>query len=138
MPPEHLPDSRAGTTNKTRQARRAEVGLATGAQDRLLLGGRQPPWLPKRPRGAIHKRRVRAAAIKPAMPPTVRCRRRHPETGTRLPQRHPPIDRSDKLAPTSQSELGISVQIHHGSPSGGMSGRTRTASKEGRMHLSAV
>src|SRR5581483_1616251 len=55
----HLPDRRAGPADDPGQPPGAEVGLAAGAQDRFLLGGRQAPWLALRARAAVAKPRPR-------------------------------------------------------------------------------
>ena len=49
----HLPDRRASPAADPGQAPRAETGLPARPQDRLLLGGAEPPWLAVRPRGAV-------------------------------------------------------------------------------------
>src|SRR4051794_2632829 len=138
VPAEHLPDRRAGTPDEAGEPRRAQVRLAARAQDRLLLRRAQPPRLPMWTRRTISKRGERAATVEPTVPPTMRGRRRDTEADRRLPERHPCLDREHQFATPGQSELRVSVQIHHGPPSGGVSWRTRTASKEGRMYLSAV
>src|SRR6266487_838156 len=65
------------------------------------------------------------------MPPAVRGRRRDAEGGRGTLQRHPLLDRLDQGETASQSELGVSVQIHPRPPSSVGPGRP-TASKEGR------
>src|SRR5581483_11926491 len=93
VPPEQLPDRRASTADDPRQPARAEVRLAASAQDRLLLDRLQPPRLTKRPARAVEECCQLSVALPPAMPPAVRCRRRDTETGRRLSQRHPLLDR---------------------------------------------
>jgi hypothetical protein len=44
------------------------------------------------------------ARLQPAMPPAVRCRRRHAEGGRGRLQRHPALDRADKRVAAGQSE----------------------------------
>src|SRR4051812_30644973 len=46
------------------------------------------------------------------MPPAMRRRRRDAEGGRGRLQRKTILDRADEREPTSQSELGVSVQIH--------------------------
>ena len=78
MSPEHLPDRRASPTHDPRQPAWAEVGLAAGPQDRLLLAGAQPPRLAQRPRGAIDERRDDAP------PSSQRCHQRCAVAGDTL------------------------------------------------------
>src|SRR5207248_6807703 len=72
------------------------------------------------------------AAIQPAMPPAVRRRRGDAEGGRGGLQRATLIDRAHQREAASQSELGVSVQIHPRPPLSVSPGRP-TASKEGRI-----
>jgi hypothetical protein len=116
---EHLPDSRAGPAHQSGQPPGAEVGLAAGAQDRLLLGGRQPPRRAVRARGAIAPppaRRSCRQSVGLSMPPAMGRRGRHVEGGGRRLQRHPALDRRDKRLATGRSERGPRVSLHPGPP----------------------
>src|SRR6266849_10129281 len=66
------------------------------------------------------------------MPPTVHSRRRDMKGGCGRLQRQTILDRVDQREPASQSELGVSVQIHPCPPLSVSPGRP-TASKEGRI-----
>src|SRR5262245_50151953 len=66
------------------------------------------------------------------MPPAVRRRRRDAEGGRGRLQRKPLLDRAHEREPPSQSELGVSVQIHPCPPLSVSPGRP-TTSKEGRI-----
>src|SRR6516225_8157544 len=81
---------------------------------------------------AIQQRLRLAPAIEPTMPPPVRRRRRDAEGGRGRLQRQPLLDRAHQREPASQSELGVSVQIHPRPPLSVSPGRP-TASKEGRI-----
>src|SRR6516225_4098967 len=81
---------------------------------------------------AIQQRLRLAPAIEPTMPPPVRRRRRDAEGGRGRLQRQTRLDRAHQREPTSQSELGVSVQIHPRPPLSVSPGRP-TASKEGRI-----
>ena len=59
---------------------------------------------------------LHATTLDPAAPPAMRSRRRNTEADCRPLQRHPTLDREHQLAPTSQSELRVSVPVHHGPP----------------------
>src|SRR5689334_17275764 len=67
------------------------------------------------------------------MPPPMNSRRRHAEAGCSLLQRATLLDRAHQREPASQSELGVSVQIHPRPPLSVSPGRP-TASKEGRIN----
>ena len=140
-PLQHLPDGRvaeAGCAGD--QSRPPARPQATGA-DRL---GELGSELARRAVGtarAIEQAGERPscllAGLCPAMPPAVRRRRRHPEGGRGRLQRHPALDRIDKRVAAGKSELGVTVQRHPSPPSCVSRGRP-TASKEGRIDLSAV
>src|SRR5262245_23424251 len=66
------------------------------------------------------------------MPPAVRRRRRDAEGGRGRLQRKPLLDPAHEREPPSQSELGVSVQIHPCPPLSVSPGRP-TTSKEGRI-----
>ena len=66
------------------------------------------------------------------MPPPMSRRRRHAEGGRSLPQRRTAFDRAHQRKPPTQSQLGVSVQIHPCPPLSVSPGRP-TASKEGRI-----
>src|SRR5207237_7476345 len=72
------------------------------------------------------------ARLQPTVPPTMRRRRRDTESGRGRPQRQTILDRAHQREPPSQSELGVSVQIHPRPPLSVSPGRP-TASKEGRI-----
>ena len=95
------------------------VGLAPGAQDRLLLRRLSRRGCAMRTRRAIEQAPSRRrAALQPA------CHQRCAVAGETLKRAAAPcsdapsLDREHELATTSQSELGVSVQIHHGPPLG--------------------
>ena len=140
-PPEHLPDGRVAEAGRTDDQARPPSGLAPAGTDRLSELGRQLPRRLMRTAGAIAQANERRAGflagLQPTMPPAVRRRRRHAEAGRSPLQRHPLLDRLDQREPASQSELGVSVQIHPCPPLSVSPGRP-TASKEGRTYLSAV
>lgn len=125
MPAQHLPDRRAYAPHDPCQSTGAEVGIATRTQDRLLLRRSQSPRLALRPRGAVAQRRQGAAAL------IQRCHQRCAVAAGTLNREH-------QLMPARQSELRVSVRIHHGPLGVACLWRTRTASKDGRMYLSAV
>src|SRR5438876_9615149 len=106
--------------------------LSPTVADPLLQLARKQPRRTPRPARAIHERAQLASTSEPAMPPAMRCRRRHTEGGRGRLQRKPFLDSPHQREPTSQSELGISVQIHP-SPPLGVSPARPTASKEGRI-----
>src|SRR5207237_8492350 len=85
---------------------------------------------------AIEQTGKRAAGLltgpQPALPPAVGRRRRHTEGGRGSPHRQSLLDRLDQRDTASQSELGVSVQIHPRPPLSVSPGRP-TASKEGRI-----
>jgi hypothetical protein len=107
---EHLPDRRAGPAHDPRQPRRAEVRLAPGAQDRLLLALREPPRQGRRPARAVEQTAARAALLstgrEPAVPPAMRGRRRHVEGGSCRLQRHPILGCQHQRMAPRHSELG--------------------------------
>src|SRR5712691_10765304 len=72
------------------------------------------------------------ASLKPAMPPAMRRRRRNVEGDRGRLQRLAVLDRPHQGETASQSELGVSVQIHPRPPLSVSPGRP-TASKEGRI-----
>src|SRR3954452_9189519 len=90
------------------------TSLAAAGTDRLLELRRELPRRTKRAARAI-KQTGQAppgllTRIRPAPPPAMRRRRRHPERRRSLPQRCTILDPPNQREPTSQSELGVSVQ----------------------------
>src|SRR5581483_11837580 len=100
--------------------------------DPLLQLAREQPRRPARTARAIEQRLRSATAVQPAVPPAVRRRRRDAEAGRGRLQRQTILDRAHQRETTSQSELGVSVQIHPRPPLSVSPGRP-TASKEGRI-----
>src|SRR6266487_2920811 len=86
---------------------------------------------------AIEQRLRPALTLEPAMPPAMGGRRRDTEGDRSRLEREATLDRGDQSEAASQSELGVSVQIHPRPPLSVSPGRP-TASKEGRIDLSAV
>ena len=123
---EHLPDRRVREPGRSGDQAWTPAGLSTAVADPFLqLGGektRRSVWTA----GAIQQRIRQAAAIEPAMPPTMRRRRRDTESGRRLLQRETTLDRAHQRETASQSELGVSVQQHPSPPLSVESGKTHS------------
>src|SRR5207245_5100605 len=115
-----------------RDQARPPTRLAATVADPLLQLRSEQPWRAVRPTRAINQCARLPTTIEPAVPPTMRRRRRHAEGGRGRLQRHPLINRADQRETASQSELGVSVQIHPRPPLSVSPGRP-TASKEGRI-----
>jgi hypothetical protein len=88
------------------------TGLAATVTDPRLQIGCEQPRRAMRPARAIEQGARLAAASQPAMPPAMRPRRREVESGRGRLQRETVLDRAHQRETASQSELGVSVQIH--------------------------
>src|SRR5579864_6109501 len=116
---------------------RSPAGLATAVADPLLQRDREQPRRAMWPARTVNQGAHLAAAVEPAMPPAMRRRRRNAESRRGSPQRQTLLDRSNKREPTSQSELGVSVQQHPSPPLRVVSGKTHSL-KGGPDRTSAV
>src|SRR6476661_6619877 len=119
-PAQHLPDRRVRAPGRRPDQPRPPTCPTSTCTDPLLHFGSELAWRALRPTRAITQTRQRppllVTRLAPALPPPVRCRRRNAETSSSLPQRAAILDRANQREPTSQSELGISVQIHPSPP----------------------
>ncbi len=140
-PLEHLPDRRVAEAGRAGDQARAPAGLAAAVTDRGLELARKLPGRATRPTRAIEQAGERRSRFngrfEPAVPPTMRRRRRHAEAGRGLLQRHSLLDRADERVAASQSELRVTVKRHPSPPSSRSLARP-TASKEGRIDPSTV
>ncbi len=140
-PAEHLPDGRVREASRAGDQARAPARLLAAPADCSLELRRELARRAVRPAGAIEQTRKRRPRLlarpQPAMPPAVRRRRRHTEGGRGRLQRHPLRDGANQRVAAGQSELRVTVKRHPSPPSSVSPGR-RTASKEGRIDLSAV
>jgi hypothetical protein len=125
---QHLRDRRAGPAHDPGQPRRPMSRRHTGDHDRFLLGRTQLQRRAMRPTRPLSERSRTTPALQPAMPPTVRGRRRDSERGRGGSRRQTPIDGRYPRKPASRSQLRVSVQIHPGPPLGaGLGGPAHTS-----------
>jgi len=128
--PEHLPDRRVAETGRAGHQAWAPARRASAGADRLGELGRELPGRAVRPTRAIKQTRPRRlrllGRVLPAVPPTMRRRRRHAEGGRGRLQRHPLLDRADERVPASQSELRVTVIRHPSPPSVQVFGETHS------------
>jgi hypothetical protein len=135
-PAQHLPHGRVREAGGAGDQPGSPPSAAAAGADRLLELRRQLARRAVRATRAIKEADQRLARLlarlQPAVPPTMRGRRRHAEGGRGRLQRHPLLDRLDHGQAAGQSELGVSVQVHPCPPLSVSPGRP-TASKEGRI-----
>jgi hypothetical protein len=141
--PASAPSRRSSARSRSRPRPAADPNPSRGGRHRSALAARPraDARRAKRAARAIPQTRPRPTrlltSLQPAMPPTMRSRRRDVESGRSRPQRQTVLDRPHQREPTSQSELGVTVQQHSSPPSRVSLGRP-THSKEGRIEPSAV
>jgi hypothetical protein len=91
-PPQHLPNRGVTEAGRATDQTRPPAGLASTGTDRPGELGRELPRAARAIKKTGERRPRLLARLKPAVPPTVRRRRRHAETGCSLLQRHPALE----------------------------------------------
>ena len=129
-PAQHLPDRRVAEAGRARDQARPPACLAATLADRLGELGRELPGRAMRPARAIKQTRQARprlrAAVEPAMPPTVRRRRRDAEGGRGRLQRHPTRRSRDTARSRPASPSFALGEIHPSPPSSAVFGETHS------------